>query len=781
MLLARHSLISSVSSVALAVAGSLAAVIQTLGADTVIPSGVVVDELVLNEGDTGTIEDGGSVIIDPATPVPIFEERAAVQILGSDAVLNNNGTIRTTENAGGFGDGISVENQNATINNTGTIETFNPTAIAIWSSSSFPGPGSSGLTINNSGTIRANGDTTDPDKPFPNSSGSAIFLQGSSNFINNSGDISANGYAGHGIWLGFTTTDSFVYNSGTISAAGGMGYGIESFGDDFTLLNAGFIETAGEFGSAIRVWGENTLVENTNTVLTLGDGAHGIEVNRNDAIILNSGSIRTDGEDSNGIHITTGGTNASIHNGGNIRVLGEYSDGIYSAGNNAIVRNSGYVESDGENGNAIGVNGDNAHVINSGHLVAQPAPSAAAVNFACDSFCADTTAKLTLLRGSKIEGNINFNGHNSTLVVGSGLSIANTFDNAPVTIESASGIYAKTSNQVAVVDPTNLTTQDEQLTDLTSGISSAIESRLWDARRGKRGSDAANSQVTAEARTDPSHAVWMQAFGSYRKQGADSATAETHQSLGGFVIGADGLMNADIRAGFFGGASWADVDATQSDVDSQTNSYFMGAYASMIQHGLIFGLTLTAGYSDFDQERKVANNYAAGGVETATADFGGWFVSPELTITKPIDALGHPLEVSLSTRYAGLFTHSYTEKGTAAPLNVDTRNVHVGVVRAQMAAPNTFTFKNGSSFSYRPKAGIHARTNFGGETVTGALLGQKINFDDNGSSAPVVGFAGIDLHHHTGGGISFHAGAEGLLETDGSHQIFGQAGLKIRF
>ncbi|MEP3279242.1 MAG: autotransporter outer membrane beta-barrel domain-containing protein, partial [Stappiaceae bacterium] len=168
-------------------------------------------------------------------------------------------------------------------------------------------------------------------------------------------------------------------------------------------------------------------------------------------------------------------------------------------------------------------------------------------------------------------------------------------------------------------------------------------------------------------------------------------------------------------------------------------------------------------------------------LETATADFSGWFVSPELTITKPTVLLGRRLETSLALRYAGLFLDGYTEGGTTAPLTVDDRDVHIGVARLQLAAPYENIFADGSAFRYRLKAGIEARTNFGGETIAGALLGQNISFNPGGDDNTLGGYVGLSGEYDTGGGLVLTAGTEGLVETTGSYQFSGRAGVKFRF
>ncbi|RBW54996.1 autotransporter outer membrane beta-barrel domain-containing protein [Ruegeria sp. A3M17] len=171
----------------------------------------------------------------------------------------------------------------------------------------------------------------------------------------------------------------------------------------------------------------------------------------------------------------------------------------------------------------------------------------------------------------------------------------------------------------------------------------------------------------------------------------------------------------------------------------------------------------------------------SGGVETISADFDGWFVNPAVTITKPTQIAGHAIEGSFGVQYAGLFLDSYTETGTASPQTIDSRTVHMGIARLKLAAPKQKITGDGSILTYRLQAGLDARTNFGGDSIDGVLLGQNISFNTGGDNNTLGGFLNVSGEYQTQNGLTISAGTEAIFETSGSYQLSGRVGVEFRF
>ncbi|MEP3278194.1 MAG: autotransporter domain-containing protein [Stappiaceae bacterium] len=589
-------------------------------------------------------------------------------------------------------------------------------------------------SIFNSGTVGADLQTDEDNSPITNTGSvvGEIIVNGENSDVNNSGYVGyqirtygdGSGVINSGVIVDDISTlfrDSEVTNSGTV------GTDIRTWQDDSPVINTGRV------GTYIDTFGDRSHITNSGTVGTY------IETGARDTDVINSGSV--------GTYISTRGIGSDIVNSGSV---GAYiRSGRLGITTGSDVTNSGFVGT-GDAGDGIFLDGDEAH--------------------------------LTLLRGSVIRGTIDFaGGGTQTLEVGNGLSVNATFTTPPTAIEPNGALFAASGNRAVIVDPTNLSTQDAQLADLTGGISTALENRLSRVRSGTGGALSTSGPVDGAMRGDPGQLFWMGAFGSFRRQEASSPSAETQQWVGGVVIGVDNLLRDNLRAGFLGGTAAGGVDAEFDAQKTDSQSFFVGSYASLLKAGLVFDTALTGGYSTFEQERSVANNLAATGLETATADFGGWFISPELSVTKPAVLWGHPLEGSLGLRYSGLFLDGFSESGTSAPLTVDGRSDHIGVARLQLAAPYEKILANGAAFRHQVKTGLQARSTFGGQTIDGALLGQNVSFTPGGDDNTLGAYGSVSGEYVTQNAVVIGAGGEGLLEADGAYRISARTSLEYRF
>jgi len=374
-----------------------------------------------------------------------------------------------------------------------------------------------------------------------------------------------------------------------------------------------------------------------------------------------------------------------------------------------------------------------------------------------------------------------------------GLSIANTFDptGGPQIITTNGAPFAVSGNQVAVADPTNLSVQDEVLTGLTGGIFSTVQNRLNGFGQGGVSGVTSNPRpayvggaksAQSAMIDDPYRQGWVQGFGSYRLQrGQEGPAVDTDIRLGGVVSGLDGAIGAGRRAGVFFGGSWGNVDADYDSQETDVESVFGGFYARRLMGSTFADFALTVGYSDYDQERRVANNLVAGGLETATADYDGWFVSPEVTLTRPMWAGQQRFEKSLTLRYAGLFLDGFTETGTAAPMTVDDHDIHVLQARTQLTMPIVHEGADGSRRKSAFYVGLEGRANVGDGDVSGALLAQNIAFDPGGEDVVAAAFAGLLFERTSAGGTSLYGSIEGQVETGGGRQATAKGGVRFRF
>lgn len=411
---------------------------------------------------------------------------------------------------------------------------------------------------------------------------------------------------------------------------------------------------------------------------------------------------------------------------------------------------------------------------------------------------------LTLNAGSVLINRVDLGGGANVLNIGQGLSLNSTFEfdggASLVELGSISGHLIAlvpvtgggTNNDVEVVaiDPSAFTSAEEALAGLTAGIGQTVQARQ-SALRTDAALGFAAGDVTGSLQLAPNR-FWIEGFGAFRQDDGGQIGSDFDHLTGGLVAGVDVPLDAGTSLGAMAGFAASTSENEINTQSTDTTSYFAGVYASTQALGLAWDASLTIGYSDYDQQRVTANNLVAGGLETANADFDGWFINPQLTMTReaanPLVGAGlgsliatQTLEQSLTFSYAGLFLDGYTETGTTNPLNLDDRSVHVASVRAALALPFEATHADGSLTTLRLIGGVEARTQFGDGDVTGTLLGQSVSTTLDDDDASLGGFLGLSAEYQATTGFTAYADAEGLLETDASWQLSARAGLRIAF
>ena len=245
------------------------------------PSGNLTDPLILETGDTATIDY--SIVTKSKNEGDSDINEVGIQGASNNEITNNN-TI-TGISAGGSG---IVVDDNATIINTGKIQTRNNNTSVVkigggtitnegTISTSFIetkgifGTGGA-LTINNTGTISAE---------------DGIYTNNSSITINNNigGVISGIGWEeSRGIYVTNTSATTTIINAGRIS---GVGTGIYVFGADTTITNTGRIVGTGALSEGIHLKSGGT-VTNSGSITGIN---YGISSKSGTATITNTGTI----------------------------------------------------------------------------------------------------------------------------------------------------------------------------------------------------------------------------------------------------------------------------------------------------------------------------------------------------------------------------------------------------------------------------------------------------------------------------------------------------------
>ena len=314
-----------------------------------------------------------------------------------------------------------------------------------------------------------------------------------------------------------------------------------------------------------------------------------------------------------------------------------------------------------------------------------------------------------------------------------------------------------------------------------------VDARLSSARSGHSASNIVAATPTGIVPTadvpgaaEPQAVIWAAGIGNHRSQSSSGIYDGFDTTLGGFALGADGVMSSGTRLGGFAGASFANLstDAGTQEIDS--DSYYAGLYAGFTVSEAFLNLALTGGYTNQSTSRDVLNNLVAGGVEHAEGDPSGFFISPSATIGTDIDTGDVILTPSLRARYAGLFLNSYDESGSTADLSVNSRSVNLFDLRGQLAFAIEPVVTSGGQFDAALRLGADA-TFTNSDDIDATLLGQSLTFNASEDDTTVRGFAGLDLAYGMDGGASLTLSGEAGYDTSDAVTLMGSAGLAWSF
>lgn len=117
--------------------------------------------------------------------------------------------------------------------------------------------------------------------------------------------------------------------------------------------------------------------------------------------------------------------------------------------------------------------------------------------------------------------------------------------------------------------------------------------------------------------------------------GATSILADGGSNNYGHVFatgGAGGYETAygPFRVGFMAGYAYSEVITDIRSIDTDSDSYFVGAYGQIRFGWLNLDMALLGGYEQHDNDRLVVDNLF--GFEVAQADFDSYFLSPSFTL-----------------------------------------------------------------------------------------------------------------------------------------------------
>jgi hypothetical protein len=652
-------------------------------------------------------------------------------------------------------------------------------------------------TVNNDGTIDGQGGSginAGPNLTVTNSASGIIRgvdngIISTSATVTNYGLITATG----GFGVGIDVVTGTVNNLGIISANVSNGKGIIAI-TDLTLNNAGRIEATGA-GNSLGVWLQGTgTVNNTGTITGRVSGVFG----QNTATINNAGTITA--TDTNGAAVFINNTGTVI-NSGTISASGAGGAGVVLSGGNVV--NRGTIVG-GDTGVLLG--GFGTSLSNAGTIRG---------TFAAIDASFTDGAILTFLPGNRIFGPILL-GLNTTLNIATGGDVSSLMNFgscgcgglAGATVTFSNGTIGVVSgDSIATLDPTGFAFSDRTLLDFTNALSAVLNGRLGVGAAGSAAAFAATGgSVAAQANDAFAHVpglayanegylanaasydratgigVWSRGFVGGRHQNADGALLAADTTSYGGLIGLDKMVAADLRLGAFIGAGHARLGVDRDSQTIKTDTVFAGVFGRKTFDTNAWGtpyldVMASAGHTGNDSRRLVASNLSATGYETATANYNGWFVSPEIAYGVVMPLAGrYTLTPSARLRYLASHFGGYGETGSTQALSVSARTTHNLEQRAELA----LTYHDGG-LRTTWTVGALAAERIGGKTVDTVLIGAPLSFAMPGDDVAVGLYGGFGFDVQITGAASVYAAMQGTVMSDDSRSGLIQGGLRVAF
>lgn len=294
----------------------------------------------------------------------------------------------------------------------------------------------------------------------------------------------------------------------------------------------------------------------------------------------------------------------------------------------------------------------------------------------------------------------------------------------------------------------------------------------------KSGSAAAVQALGNGLATDEyGNLFWARVFGGGRDQSAHAGEPANTSYHYGFISGVDHQYEEGYRLGAFGGGGRVRSESDGNVASITGNTGFGGIYGATDLGGMNLNASLTLGAIESTSKRSINN-----GAETATGSFDGWYLSPEISLSKSQDiAPQWGLTQMVKARYTGAFYGSYDETGSSQNISYGARESHSIEARLQTDLTYHTNPSSGLDTALTLTGAIVGIQYLGSDTLHASLEGNEFTISDAADNTIGRAVLGAGFDTQISANASLYGSIEGALDTDMSRSYSGRMGLKVGF
>jgi len=693
-------------------------------------SSLTADRIYLGDSGTGTLYvlNGGSVTATGTGRI----------YLGNTSAGKGYATI---SGAGSTLSGVEVnigwnDTGNVTVTNSGAINTTGHISVGYYS-------GSTGtLTVSNGGTVTANNGSGTIDVAVNSGSSGTINL---------------------GAAEGTAPTSAGTINAGTIAFGSGTGSIV-------------FNHTNSDYVLSSAVTGSGSIKSVAGSTSLTGDYS-GYTGN----VTVNGGVLSVD--------TSSFASSAFFANhGGTLRV-----NGAVSGVADTVTMNGGTLINNGSiSGTQYGVlvSGSGSSIVTSGYTTG----GTAAIHYSADG------NNLTILPGASFGNVIDYNnttGNITTFGAGSYSIPVAQYQTAGNTVRlnntRQAVLYsnaASGSGKITVADAGANASMAKSLQAITSSVSSVLSdiSSLNVVRNGSSRANTGLEEHVEESWDDGDQIAfardegvkidhndnlfWTRGFGGNHVDVYSKTTASHY----GVAMGADhdfGQTRLGVMAGY------GDLSNSADDGTSKVygDSVLGGLYMRHTISGYNLDATAIAGSITSHSKRQVN-----GATETARGDFDGWFISPEVALSRDYELpLGWTVTPKGTVSYSHGSFDGYTERGSSMNLTYDDRTTDAVQGAFEVKLSTESQLADGKIAMLSLSGTVLNTYNMGETDLNASLQGTNFSVSTMGKRNVVGGRLGITAGLQADDRTTLFAGINGGRYSDDSREFNSTGGLMIRF